>query len=73
MPIAAAAAGIISRPDCQAGMPRPELVEQRQQERQAADAEPGDEAAGNGDAEGADAEQRQAQQRMRLPARACTT
>ena len=52
--------------DEQAGLdrrePEADLVEERQEKRHAADAEPGEEAAADGRAEGADAEQIQIQQ-----------
>jgi hypothetical protein len=60
---------MISRPDCTGVKPEADLVEQRQEKRHAADAEPGEKAAADGGAEGADAEQAQLQQRKCDPRR----
>ena len=67
MLMAASAWGMISRPDWIGREAQADLVEQRQQERHAADAEAGEEAAADRRAEGADAEQAQLQQRKRSP------
>ena len=62
--MAASDCGMMRRPDCDRRIAQADLVEQRQQERHAADAEARDEAPGHRGAEGPDAEEAEPQQRV---------